>query len=72
MDSTLCDLILNENHTPLQINENVLMTSIRNATLHCMAYPMVFGSALRNKGVQPLLDCIGHYLPSPSDRSLDM
>lgn len=72
IDTTLCDLVLNEDQTPLQIDNEVIMSSIRSATLHCAAYPMMFGSALRNKGVQPLLDSIAHYLPSPSDKSLDM
>src|SRR5262249_534531 len=31
-------------------------------------YPMLLGSAFKNKGVQPLLDAVVDYLPSPTDR----
>lgn len=41
--------------------------ALRRATLSGKAQPVLCGSALRNKGVQPLLDAIVDYLPSPLD-----
>ncbi len=41
---------------------------IRLAVLKAAWYPMLLGSAFKNKGVQPLLDAVVDYLPSPLDR----
>ena len=41
---------------------------IRKATVKSIFYPMLCGSAFKNKGVQPLLDAVVDYLPSPADR----
>ena len=41
---------------------------IRKATVNRVFYPMLCGSAFKNKGVQPLLDAVVDYLPSPNDR----
>ena len=41
---------------------------IRKATVSSKFYPMLCGSAFKNKGVQPLLDAVVDYLPSPADR----
>jgi elongation factor G len=41
--------------------------ALRKATLSLQAFPVVCGSAFKNKGVQPLLDATVHYLPSPLD-----
>jgi elongation factor G len=42
-----------------------LRRALREATLESKLVPVLCGSALRNKGVQPLLDAVIHYLPSP-------
>ena len=44
-----------------------LKKGIRTATLANLLVPVLCGSALRNKGVQPLLDAVLDYLPSPLD-----
>jgi len=44
-----------------------LAKALRRGTLACRIFPVLLGSALRNKGVQPLLDAVGLYLPSPSE-----
>jgi len=44
-----------------------LREGLRRGTLACRLFPVLLGSALRNKGVQPLLDAVCHYLPSPLD-----
>jgi elongation factor G len=41
---------------------------IRKATVKSAFYPMLCGSAFKYKGVQPLLDAVVDYLPSPADR----
>ncbi|MGB8078028.1 MAG: GTP-binding protein, partial [Gallionella sp.] len=41
--------------------------AIRVATLNIEAIPVLMGSAFRNKGVQPMLDAVVDYLPSPLD-----
>ena len=59
----LAELILGEEHIP---NELIRRT-IRDATLHNMAVPVYCGSALDGIGVQPVLDGVADFLPSPVD-----
>jgi elongation factor G len=47
---------------------DTLKRLIRKATVTSAFYPMLCGSAFKNKGVQPLLDAVVDYLPSPADR----
>ncbi|MBP5787455.1 MAG: elongation factor G, partial [Kiritimatiellae bacterium] len=49
------------------LEEGSLRRAIRLATLSGRAVPVLCGSSLRNKGVQPLMDAIADYLPSPLD-----
>jgi len=42
-----------------------LRTALRRGTLAGALFPVLLGAALRNKGIQPLLDAVGFYLPSP-------
>jgi elongation factor G len=49
------------------VEEKRLRAALRAGTLSCSIFPVLLGSALRNKGIQPLLDAVGHYLPSPRD-----
>ena len=44
-----------------------LKKALRRATLASAATPVLCGSALRNKGIQPLLDAVVDYLPAPDD-----
>ncbi len=50
-----------------QPSEEVLKKCIRKAVLTGAFYPILCGSAFKNKGVQPLLDAVVDYLPSPVD-----
>jgi elongation factor G len=50
-----------------QIDETEIMTAVRRATLELKIVPVLCGSAFKNKGVQPLLDAVVAYLPSPVD-----
>jgi elongation factor G len=47
------------------IDEAQLKAALRKGTIDCKFVPVLAGAALRNKGVQPLLDAVCDYLPSP-------
>jgi elongation factor G len=44
-----------------------VLSALRKGTLAGAIFPVLLGSALRNKGIQPLLDAVGQLLPSPLD-----
>src|ERR1700731_2685813 len=48
-------------------DEATLKRLIRKATIGSVFFPVLCGSAFKNKGVQPLLDAVVDYLPSPLD-----
>ncbi|MDN6160000.1 MAG: elongation factor G [Atopostipes sp.] len=50
-----------------EITTEELKQGIRQATLDIEFYPVLCGSAFKNKGVQPVLDAVIDYLPSPTD-----
>jgi len=52
---------------PSTIEIPEIKRAIRNATLKMQIVPMLCGSSFKNKGVQPLLDAVCAYLPSPAD-----
>jgi elongation factor G len=54
-----------EGHEP---DEHLLKSLIRKAVITRKFNPVLCGSAFKNKGVQPLLDAVVDYLPSPLDR----
>ena len=49
------------------IESKALRSAIRRATCNLKIVPVLCGSALKNKGIQPLLDAIVEFLPSPAD-----
>lgn len=49
------------------VTEDEIKTAIRKATIEQKIFPCLLGSAYKNKGVQPLLDAIIDYMPSPVD-----
>ena len=50
-----------------EVTEEEIKTAIRTATIEQKIFPCLLGSAYKNKGVQPLLDAIIDYMPSPVD-----
>ncbi len=50
-----------------EISVPELMVSLRSAVINNKIVPVLTGTALRNMGVQPLLDAVVRYLPSPAD-----
>ena len=62
-DDELMEVYLGEE----TISEDILLTAIRKATIDLKLVPVLCGSALRNKGIQPLLDGVASFLPSPAD-----
>ena len=49
------------------VSPDELKKVLRKATLSLNFTPVMVGSAYKNKGVQPLLDAVGYYLPNPSE-----
>uniref|UniRef100_A0AB33JDR3 Elongation factor G n=5 Tax=unclassified Prevotella TaxID=2638335 RepID=A0AB33JDR3_9BACT len=62
-DDELMELYLEGKDIP----EELLMKAIRKGTISMEMTPMVLGSSYKNKGVQPLLDYVCAFLPSPLD-----
>jgi elongation factor G len=62
-DDELLEMILEEREIPA----DRLKAAIRKATLAIALTPVLCGSSFKNKGVQPLLDAVIDYLPSPLD-----
>ena len=52
---------------PSTITEDEIRAALRKATLSMHINPIIYGSSFKNKGVQPLLDAVCAYLPSPLD-----
>jgi len=62
-DDELMEMILEDAEVPPE----KLKAAIRQATLEIALTPVLCGSSFKNKGVQPLLDAVVDYLPSPLD-----
>jgi elongation factor G len=51
----------------VEVSEVEIIAGIRRATIAAKLSPVLTGSAFKNKGVQPMLDAVTRYLPSPLD-----
>uniref|UniRef100_A0A8C9GFU1 Ribosome-releasing factor 2, mitochondrial n=1 Tax=Piliocolobus tephrosceles TaxID=591936 RepID=A0A8C9GFU1_9PRIM len=72
LDDEFADLVLeefSENFDLLPAEK--LQTAIHRVTLAQTAVPVLCGSALKNKGIQPLLDAVTMYLPSPEEHNYE-
>ena len=61
------DLCMEKYLEGVELTESEIIAGIRRATLAAKLTPVVTGSAFKNKGVQPMLDAVVRYLPSPLD-----
>jgi elongation factor G len=61
------DVIMDKYLSEEEIDAQELKRAIREITIKLEGVPIFCGAALRNKGIQPLLDGIVEYLPSPVD-----
>ncbi len=61
------DLVMEKYLEGAELTEEDIIAGIRRATLADKATPVLTGSAFKNKGVQPMLDAVNRYLPSPLD-----
>ncbi len=71
----LVDSILEFDHNKIttclrcnKLDSHSIISLIRLATISGKAFPIMCGSAFKNKAIQPVLDAIVNYLPSPDDR----
>jgi elongation factor G len=63
VDDTIMEAYLGEQ----PVDAETLRRAVRKATVELRLVPVLCGSALKNKGIQPLLDAVVNYLPSPLD-----
>jgi elongation factor G len=61
------DAIMEKYLSGSELSEEEIKSVLRKATLDMSVVPVLCGAGLRNKGIQPLLDSIVDYLPSPQD-----
>ena len=61
------DTIMEKYLSGSELSEEEIKSVLRKATLDMSVVPVLCGAGLRNKGIQPLLDSIVDYLPSPQD-----
>src|SRR5215813_6587229 len=50
-----------------KISPEEIKAAIRAGTISMKLFPVICGASFKNKGVQPMLDCVVDYLPSPLD-----
>ncbi|XP_064390817.1 ribosome-releasing factor 2, mitochondrial-like isoform X2 [Halichondria panicea] len=70
LDNELMEMLARDSLEPLTISDLHLRGGIRRLTRGQLVTPILCGSSLRNIGVQPLMDAIVEYLPSPLERGV--
>ena len=61
------DIVMEKYLEGAELSDDEIIAGIRRATLAAKLTPVLTGSAFKNKGVQPMLDAVVRYLPSPLD-----
>ena len=69
-DNDLLEGILAGSSHHLTVDSSTLKSIIRRMTLENSTVPVLCGSALKNKGIQSLLDAITDYLPRPGEKAI--
>lgn len=73
LDDEFAELLLTDFSDDFDaVPSNLIQDALRRVTLERKGVPILCGSSLKNKGVQPLLDAIIAYLPNPSQRHHDI
>jgi len=70
IDESNEDFMMKVLDNPAALTEAEIHAAIRKGVINNKINPVVCGSAFKNKGVQPLLDCIIRWMPSPLDRGM--
>jgi elongation factor G len=70
VDESNEDFMMKVLEDPASLTEEEIHAVIRQGVVSLKINPVVCGSAFKNKGVQPLLDCIVKWMPSPLDRGM--
>lgn len=70
--SDYCENIADRVITDSAITAEDIDLALRNATISRHIVPVLCGSSLKNAGVQPLIDAVTHYLPSPLEKTMDL
>lgn len=68
VDETDEDFMMKVLEDPSALTEDEIHAKIRFGVTNMKIFPVVCGTAFKNKGIQPLLDCIVRWMPSPVDR----
>ncbi len=68
LDNELLEMLARDSLDPLTVSDVHLRSGIRRLTQGQLATPILCGSSLRNIGVQPLMDAVVEYLPSPLEK----
>lgn len=72
LDESLMEHIFSTNTAPVEVAANLIRESLRRVTLANKAVPVLLGSSLKNIGVQPVMDAVIDYLPSPLERAMPL
>lgn len=67
-DDALADAVIN-NDSLENIGSDLVLKAIRKATIQQKIVPVLLGSAFKKTGVQPLIDSVIAFLPTPAERS---
>lgn len=68
LDDGLADAVIS-NDSLENIDSALVIKAIRSATIQQKVVPVLLGSAYKNTGVQPLMDSVISFLPTPNERS---
>jgi elongation factor G len=70
VDETDEEFMMKVLEDPNSLTIDEIHAKIRYAVINLKMFPVVCGTAFKNKGIQPLLDCIVRWMPSPIDRGI--